>query len=67
MTNERPAQPGKEWHDELLEAESVRSYRPVIGPDEPAVPPPGKASTWGAATSAAETDDKSTTTDAGDG
>jgi hypothetical protein len=65
VTNERPAQPGRERLDKLLEAETVRSYRPVMGPDEPAVPPPGKASIWGTATSAAETGDQNTTADAG--
>jgi hypothetical protein len=44
VADEEQAQPDSGWLDKLQDAESVRSYRPVRGPDEPSQPPPGRAS-----------------------
>ena len=39
-----PGQQGRDWLDNLSDADGFRNYRPVTGPDEPAQPPPGRAS-----------------------
>ncbi len=44
MPDDRSAQPEQDWQAKLLEAESLRSYGPAEGPDEPGQPPPGRAS-----------------------
>jgi hypothetical protein len=44
MPNDRSAQPEQDWEAKLLEADSLRSYGPAQGPDEPGQPPPGRAS-----------------------
>ena len=44
MPDNRSAQPEQDWQAKLLEAESLRSYRPAEGPDDPGQPPPGRAS-----------------------
>jgi hypothetical protein len=44
VADEEQNQPDSGWLDKLQDAESVRSYRPVRGPDEPSRPPPGQAS-----------------------
>ena len=44
MADEEQTQPESGWFDKLQDAESLRNYRPVRGPEEPSQPPSGRAS-----------------------
>ena len=44
MPDEEQTQPDSGWLDKLQDPDSMRSYRPIRGPDEPSQPPPGRAS-----------------------
>jgi hypothetical protein len=44
VADEERAQQDSGWLDKLQDPESIRSYRPVRGPDEPSQPPLGRAS-----------------------
>ncbi len=44
MPDEDQTQQEPGWLDKLQDAESLRNYRPVRGPDEPSQPPSGRAS-----------------------
>ena len=48
----------QEWLDKLSDADSVRNYRPVRGPDEPAEAPPGRASASAQLGNTAQSGDK---------
>jgi hypothetical protein len=44
VTDKKQTRSDQEWLDKLSDADSVRSYRPVRGPEEPAEAPSGRAS-----------------------
>lgn len=44
MADEKQDRQEPEWLDKLAEPDSMRNYRPVDGPEEPAQPPPGRSS-----------------------
>lgn len=45
MAEEKPRSQEPEWLNKICEPDSMRNYRPVDGPEEPAQPPQGRAST----------------------
>jgi hypothetical protein len=44
MADEKQDKQEPEWLSKLSEPDSMRNYRPVDGPEEPAQPPLGRAS-----------------------
>ena len=60
MADENLARWEQEWLDKHTDADSIRSYRPVLGPDEPGEAPPGRASASASAGNKGDVGDQST-------
>jgi hypothetical protein len=44
VAHEKPDRMKPEWPSKSFDGDSDRSYQPIVGPDEPAQPPPGRGS-----------------------